>query len=344
MKTNHSFVISAIRKVYRRQLLAPVCYLLILLALWYTAPISDLLLPVRAVAPDSFDYELHNRKYTYISTTLTDLHFTGYTQKFFGYTDGYYYYMFHDNTCIFILLSPKTCHDGAARLEKVTVRVRVEDNFSDYQMLTEQLADDLNWTASNLRGLVPNYLLSEPGFNKFASMLLLGMFFFSAIYALLHALLCIAYICLPLLSLPCRQLARYGNVKKLLAHAEAELRELPRFSTQKIYITRHFFLFFTKNQAVILPVREIIWVYASSKPALFLRRFSHTLHITANKRLYLHCTKIRQSERMIQKTIYKLHNANPKILVGFGEDQLKQVQKRLGVPALVLKAKLHKRA
>ncbi len=344
MKTNHTFVISAVRKVYRRQLLAPVCYLLILAALWFAAPISDLLLPVRAVSPDSFDEELHKYKYTYISTTLSDLHYTGYTQKFFGYTDGYYYYMFHEDQCIFILLSPKTCHNGAAQLEEVTVRVRMEEDFSDYSMLTEQLAEDLDWTASHLRGLVPNYLLSEPGFNKLASFLLLGIYFFSGLYALLHALLCIFYLCIPLLSLPCRQLARYGNVKKLLMLAEAELDKLPRVSMQKMYVTRHFFLYFTYNQAVILPIREIIWIYQSSKSTLFLRRFSHTLHITANKRLYLHCSKIRQSDRMIQKTIYRLHEANPEILIGFGEAQLKHVQKRLGVSAFILKAKLHKKA
>lgn len=318
-----------IRHVYKRRLLPPLLYLMILAALWVAGPVSDVIFPPHVSSPVSIR-ELHSGRFTYVSTTLTGLHFTGYTQKFLGFTNGYYYYTFQGGQCILVLLAPDSCEEGLPDIEKITVRVRIIRNFDEYDTLTANLARDLNWTASGIRSQIPDYLLSEPEFNKLASLLLLGFFLLSGIYALLHILTYAAYVFFPLLSPACRHLGRYGNARELFARAEEELATVPQLAAEDMYITEHFFIVFADDQTAIVPIDEIIWVY--KHPALhrflwYYFNISYTLHITARKHLYLQCPKNMKSD--IDGIIDYLCEANHKILAGFSEENRQQVLKLL---------------
>lgn len=186
----------SVRQIYKKRLLAPAFYLLFLTALWMTTPLPELLFPHQLSSPVHFR-ELSSGKYSHITTTLTGLHFTGYTQTVFGYTNGYYYYTLTDNQYLFVLLAPDTCENGKPDIPQLQVRVRLIRHFSQYDTLTQQLAEDLNWTADGIRSQVPDYLLSEPGFHKLLSFLLLGVYFLSGAYALLHLFACVVYLLFP---------------------------------------------------------------------------------------------------------------------------------------------------
>ncbi len=330
METYQTLSISDnIRHVYKRRLLPPFLYLVILTVFWLTAPVSALVFPRFVSSPVSIR-ELHNSRFTYITTTLTSLHFTGYTQKYGGYTNGYYYYTFQDGQCILVLLAPDSCEEGLSDIEEITVRVRIMRNFDDYDSLTASIAKDLNWTASGIRSQVPDYLLSEPGFNKLASWALLGFFFLSGIYALVHLLLCTACIFIPDLSPACRHLGRYGSAKELLALAEEELAAAPQLATEELYITEHFLIILADSQTSIVPVQEIIWIYKHSalhKLLWYHFSISDTLHITARKHLYLQYPDHMKSD--IDDIINYLCKANPDILSGFSEKNRIQAQHKM---------------
>lgn len=337
METFQTSIITNIKRVYKRRLFSPAVYLAILITVWLAAPVSELVFPPCVSSAESFA-ELYNDKFTYISTTLTDLHFTGYTQKIFGHTNGYYYYTFHDNDCLFVLLAPKTCEEGLPDIEKITVRVRIVEGFGDYDTLMDNLSKDLKWTASGIKSRVSDYLLSEPDFNKLATLLLLGFYFLSGAYALASLITCIAYILFPVLSPTCRELGLYGNAEKLLAQAEEELATLPQLAAEDMYITEHYFIAFANYRVAVVPIHEIIWIYKHSTLHKFLWyhfRISYTLHITANKHLYLQCPKNMKSD--IDGIIDYLSEANHAILVGFNEPNRLKVQKLLGVPGFVAK-------
>ncbi|MDE7311455.1 MAG: hypothetical protein K2N87_07560 [Eubacterium sp.] len=197
MHTNHSAdTAQPVRQFYKKRLLAPAIYLLFLAVLWAATPLSELVLPHQVSSPVHFR-ELSSGKYTHIATTLTSLHFTGYTQTVFGYTNGYYYYTLQDNQYLFVLLAPDTCENGKPDIPKLQVRVRLIRHFDQYDTLTQQLAEDLNWTTAGIRSQIPDYLLSEPGFHKLLSLLLLGCYFLSGAYALAHLLACAACLLFP---------------------------------------------------------------------------------------------------------------------------------------------------
>lgn len=334
METVQTSIVATIKRVYKKRLFSPVVYLMILMAVWLATPVSELAFPPSVSSADS-PQQLYQDKSAYMIATLTDLHFTGYTQKIWGYTNGYYYYTFQENQCLFVLLSPNTCEEGLPAIEKLTVRVRTVKGFRDYSTLMDRLAKDLKWTVPGIRAQVSDYLLSEPGFNNLA-VPLLGFYFLSGIYALASILTCIAYILFPLLSPTCRELGLYGNASTLLAQAEEELATLPQLTAEDMYITEHFFIAFANYRVAVVPIQEIIWIYKHStlhKLLWYHFRISYTLHITANKHLYLQCPKNMKSD--IDGIIDYLSEANHDILVGFNEENRQKVQEISGASGLV---------
>ena len=313
-------ILTSIRHVYQKRLFLPASYLLFLAVLWSVTPISELAVPQHVSAEIPFR-ELSSGRTSYAAMTLTDLHFTGYAQKILGYTNGYYYYTFQDGKCILVLLAPTTCKEGTPQIGQLRIRVRILRNFEDYDALTQRLAEDLAWTASGIRSQIPDYLLSEPGFHKLLSFLLLAVYAAGGAYALGNLLASLAFLLFPALSGPYRKLGKYGNAKKLFAQAEEEFLSEPTTVADNVYLTRNFLISFTQQQAVIVPVREILWIYKHGK----LRRFfwrplpvSFTLHIWAGKRVHIAYPQMK--EPAIDNIIKHLTHANEEILVGLNED------------------------
>lgn len=94
----------------------------------------------------------------------------------------------------------------------------------------------------------------------------------------------------------------------------------------------------SKYGIAIVPIREIIWVYKhSTLHKFFWYHFSisYTLHITANKHLYIHCPKNIKSD--IDGIMDYLAEANHDILVGFSEENRLAVQEKQGTPLQIEK-------
>ena len=326
MDTYQTSIIKNIKRVYLRRMFPPALYLTVLLLMWVLSPISQLMHPVITDLAD-----LSASKNSYVSVSITDLHFTGYTQTIFGWTTGYYYYTFQDGRCLFVLLSPNTCESGLPSIKAVTIGARIRNHFKEYDELTQKLAADLNWTAPNARNAISRQLLSEPDFHKTISRLFLLFYFCSGGLAALQILLYLLYILFPVLSGTCRELGLYGNASKLLTQAEEELATLPQLATEDMYITEHFFIAFAIDRVAVVPIQEIVWIYKHStlhKLLWYHFSISYTLHITANKHFYIQCPKNMKSD--IDGIIDYLSEANHEIIVGFDEANRKKVQERLG--------------
>lgn len=289
-------------------------YLLLLTVLWFVTPVSQLVFPHPLTDKTHF-MALHQSQSRYIQTTLTDLHFTGYTQKVLGYTNGYYYYTFQDDACIFVLLAPDTCRHGAPGLDRLHVRVRVIRHFEEYDTLTQLLAEDLDWTASGVRRQAPDYLLSEPGFHKLLSLLLLAAYLISGIYALTHLVCCVVFICFPDLSPACQRLGLYGNARQLLAQAGEELASSLRTETETVFLTENYLILMTDFQTAVLPIQEIRWIYKRSAPHKLIRRpLHHTLHIVANRHVHIQCPDVPEAD--IADILNAVGKTSPEILTG----------------------------
>lgn len=327
MSENYDHYITRnIKSVYKRKLIAPIIYLVLLAVLWLIFPIFDIMFPHRTESYDQLKsyYEDGN---TYVETQLKDLYFTGYTNTRWGQTDGYYYYTMMGSQCMFVLLSPFTSEEGLPHIKELTIRARVLRPNKSYQQLTSAMAEDLGWTEDGLKSKVSSFLLSEPAYHSILSFLVLLLYFATGLYALAAIIVYILYIIFPVLSPPCWQLGRFGKTSQLLVQAEDELATLPQLATEDMFITEHFFIEIADSGIAIVPIQEMLWIYKySTLHKFFWYHFniSYTLHITANKHLYIQCPKNMKSD--IDGIIDYLAEANHDVLVGFSEENRLKVQ------------------
>lgn len=326
------YITKNIKAFYRRRLLAPILYLLLLFAVWKLFSLSSLLMP--DFLDESTTLETAYRNDTeYVNAALYDLKFTGYTRNIMGYHIGYYYYTVRNGECIIVLLSPDSCEEGLPVIECITATGKIVRGSKDFDGLLDSLSADLNWTQSGIRDEVSQFMLSEPDYNRIGNILLFLVFFVTGGYAASCTVRFLLFICFPLLSPPCQDLALFGNPKKLLAQAEDELATLPQLATEDMFITEHFFIETSVYGNAIVPINQIIWIYKySTLHKFFWYHFSisYTLHISAKKHLYIQCPKNIKSD--IDGIIDYLAEANHKILVGFNEANRLKVQKIQGTP------------
>ena len=172
MLENYDHYISKnIKAYYTRKLFSPAIYLILLLLFWNIFSLSDLLFPTTLTSKDTL-VGAHQNDVKYVTTTLTDLHFTGYTRTFLDNTTGYYYYTLQNDECFFVLLSPKTCEEGLPNITSISISAELIDDSTNFQLLLDNVAKDLGWTSSGIRSKVSPYYLSEPAFNAEGNTLL----------------------------------------------------------------------------------------------------------------------------------------------------------------------------
>lgn len=332
-----NYITKNIKAFYKRRLLAPILYLLLLLVVWFAFSLTDLLFPKALKAPETLETAYRN-DIEYIRGTFSDLRFTGYTENSFGHITGYYYYTMHDEECIILLLSPSTCEQGLPVIDQVSITGKILKQTKSLDSLLIHLSKDLNWTENGIYNQVSLYYVSEPGYSLLLNILLFGIILATGGYALACLLTYLLFIRVPVLSPPCQNLALFGNPKKLLETAEEELATLPQLATEDMFITEHFFIETSVYGNAIVPIHEIIWIYKySTLHKFFWYHFSisYTLHISANKHLYIQCPKNMKSD--IDGIIDYLSEANHNILVGFSEENRLKVEEIQGTPMHIKK-------
>lgn len=335
MQENYEHYISRnIKSLYRKRLFGPILYLIFAITLWIMLPVTAVVFPTEL--PGISDMaDLWAAKDVYVSASLDNLKFTGYTKTSFGHTTGYYYYLENPDKkeCAIVLLSPTTCEQGLPEIEHLTLCGKILAADSNYDALLNHLSADLFWTDEGIHSKVNSFYLSEPDFKYGLGILLFLILILSSLFAGVMVFLYILYIIRPDFAPPCQKLKAFGNPKKLLAIAEEELATLPQLATEDMFITEHFFIETSKYGIALVPIEEIIWIYKhSTLHKLFWYHFSisYTLNITANNRVYIHCPKNIKSD--IDGIMDYLAEANHNILIGFSEENRQKIHAIQGDP------------
>lgn len=335
MQENYEHYISRnIKSLYRKRLAGPLLYLIFAVTLFILLPVTSVIFPTELFGLSDMG-ELYGQKEVFVSASLSDLKFTGYTKTRFNRTVGYFYYTDNpdEKECCIVLLSPTTCEQGLPEISKVRIHGKILSADVNYNALLKNLSTDLSWTDSGIHSKVTPYYLSEPDFRYGFGLLLFLLLSVSSICSVITVFLCILYILRPDFSPPCQMLGHFGKPKELLALAEEELATLPQLATEDMFITEHFFIETSKYGIAIVPIQEIIWIYKhSTLHKLFWYHFSisYTLNITANKHVYIHCPKNIKSD--IDGIMDYLAEANHDILVGFSEENRQKIHAIQGDP------------
>lgn len=339
------FITRNIKAFYKRRLFSPIVYLVLLLLSWLILPMHSMLVPQTVSNGVSFA-NIYKNTDRYVKLSFSELNFTGYTSEKHGTTEGYFYYGEYCDELVIVLLSPQTCEEGLPTIKDIQVTGKMVKRQLSYSQLLSDLAKDLSWTTEGISGQLPNYFFSEPDYHMPSTIFMFAAFFGTGAYALICLILYLLYIKFPFLSPACQNLMVFGNSRRMLEEAEEELATLPQLATEDMFITEHYFILTSPYGNAIVPIREILWIYKYSTLHKFLWyhfSISYTLHITANKHMYIHCPKNTKSD--IDGIIDYLSEANHDILVGFNEENRLKVQAVQGKPLHIekLKAFLHRK-
>ena len=324
MREYRSYISKRIKSIYRKNMIVPAVFLCFGAILFFFFDIKTFVFPenYRADAPEEYSV-----------VTFRDLRFTGYTESILGLTDGYYYYTVVGKDLSLVLLSPETAGGGLPLLDETVIRCK-RMPFGDLQNdIISLIAKDLGVSGESSKLRFSAYYFNEPDYHYEAGVLLLILLIVFGIYAVYELIKCLLIIRFPHLAPPIRMLKRFGDPKRLLRRAEAELLNLPQLATEDLFITEHFFIEVSAHDVALVPIREIIWVYKHSTLHKFLwYHFSitYTLSITANQHIYIQCPKNIKSD--IDGIIDYLAEANHNILVGFSEENRLRVQEIQGTP------------
>ena len=224
------YITRNIAAFYKRRLLAPICYILLLIILFFAFPLGDMFSPAKLSTEDAIiDAYAHSKEY--ITVTFEKLTFTGYTTARFGSTNGYWYYGSHNDVCYIVLLTPATCEEGLPLIERVTTTYRVTEGRKSYSELLDYLAKDLKWTSNGIHNQLPHYYFSEPDCNPLANTIIFLLYIGTLLYALSSLTRYLIYIKFPVLAPAVQNLIVFGNPKKQLEEAEEELATLPQLAT-----------------------------------------------------------------------------------------------------------------
>jgi len=334
-----NYISGKIKTLYRRRLIAPVIFLVVLFLICRFFPIFNI------VFPETVDQNLslrdkYNDKDYYIRTTISDLHFTGYSQVKNNRNSGYYYYYKRDNGNIgIIILSPQTCEEGLSEIESVTVYAKICYGGKNYRKFISNMSEDLKWTDKGLYDSTSYHYLSEPDYGYPFGLFLFIVGCGFAIYAVFYIIKSLVISIWPHLAPCCTCLLPFGNPKHMLAEADEELATLPQLATEDMFITEHYFIAATDLGIAFVPIDKILWIYKHStlhKIFWYHFKISYTLHITADNHLYIRCPKNIKSD--IDGIIDYLSEANHNILVGFSEENRSKIHEIQGDPFHIEKA------
>lgn len=324
MKEYEHYISKRIKQIYRKRILFPAVFLCALLVCCVLLDIFSVVFP-KPLDPA--------KPKKYVTVSMSDLRFTGYTESVLGRTNGYYYYTVVNGECCLVLLSPATAFGGITKIPELTLRCERVPCSEVQRDVLKRVFQDLN--LPYMRGVTgfSGWFFDEPDYHYGAGQLAFILSFLFFLYALYELITCILIIRRPYLSPSIRQLRRFGDPKRLLKEAEEELMTLPQLATEDLFITEHFFIEVADSEVAVIPIQEIVWIYKYSalhKILWYHFSITYTLSITARQHIYLQCPKNIKSD--IDGIMDYLAEANHNILVGFSEANRQQVQKLQGTP------------
>ncbi len=328
MDSLEHLITRSIRAYYKNRLYAPIIFLIFLLIIGFIFPVKSLVLPKNYGPEDSISlHDMYADKERYARFTLTDLNFTGYTNKWLDHTQGYYYYTMLGTECVVVLLDPATCNQGEPTIDEVTIKGAIIYESEAARTLLTNLANDLNWSQEGILSAVSSYEISQADASNWYTRFLEIFYVVFGLYAAISLLCYVIFIAFPVLSPPVQKTRPYGRPSAILEEAEEELATLPQLATEDIFITEHYFIETSSYGVAIVPIDAIIWIYKySTMHKLLWHHFSitYTLYITADKHRYIKCPKNIKSD--IDGVMDYLAEANHNILVGFSEENRLKVE------------------
>ena len=257
----------------------------------------------------------------YVTTTLTNLRYTGLNYTSGGKADGGYYYYFVDNICHYVVLKPDSEGNFRDSIDQITVTGKITNNPDEIHHLTNLLAKELNWNDMDLTTISNDKILNQYLYHpRLSKAILYGLFLLFAIVVANILFLLLGIIC-PSISLSTIKKGNYVELNNTLKKAQAELDHGTRYTGNNMYITDNYFININHRCVVVVPLDQIVWIYYHSVlrgSILFKHTISYTLRVvTEDKNIYVIPNKSKDKCVEVMDIISTMY---PEILIGYSEE------------------------
>ncbi|MBE5939707.1 MAG: hypothetical protein E7266_04840 [Lachnospiraceae bacterium] len=214
---------------------------------------------------------LENNPDTHCTITFPQLEYTGYDLMQGSMRKASYYYFVSDTSSVFVLLDSSAFEEPERMLKNYTVTVCRKDYDSSFDNMLALYSQDISWTADGLMNSSIGFMLSEVEHSPYK----FGLLFIGSLTILFACLYIIAvnllYILFPYMLHPCyRQLRKtldipYKKQSRTLRKLDNELISSSINTFGSTIITSKYLIDSNTHTSVILPIKNIIWVYSNQR-------------------------------------------------------------------------------
>ena len=292
-------ILSAIRKIYIRNIVWPLAAIIIPLGLLYFVPFDKVLKP-KVVTTTEEAIQAVEDGYIFLEISMPRLIYSGYDYMRDEDVYGQYFYeVVGSDECLFYLLEPVDGTNRETYIYNVNRKVRVEDGNGIYNNMLSMFANSINWTEDGVRDITKEYVLSEVTYHYrvyFTIYVMLIALLLYGIGLLVYSLVIIAFPVTCPRIIVARWLLKSGRHSSLYQFVKLVAREIDEaaISIGTMYVTKHFIINIDSRDFDLVPIDRIIIAYEHSTLKSFLGmhlKVTHTLHLKCTKILRFHIPK-----------------------------------------------------
>lgn len=311
-----------IRRICLKDILFALIPLVIFSIPLFVLPFSNIFSPTILDSPKDFEKHALNGE-QYVEITFPKLHYTGYNLVTRFNTKGYYYYYIKDEKVYFALITGKDKTPDEV-ITNYTCRGKLAKRDADLRNVISNFANDIDFTVSGIYSVACPYLLNEAAYN-------LQLYKYLFIYEILVITAIAVFILINLIMYAIPELhPAFFKFRHITVgvHTKDVLRELSHYKARagRIFFTKNYLVAFPKNDIIILPLDQIMWVYEHSTiHKLFFRaRITYHLHFIAQRNISASMTKC-SADDIALVTEY-LSTKYPDILLGYTQEIKQEIK------------------
>lgn len=309
-----------IRNSQRKQIIYPICLLLLTIIITVQQPIFEYMHLQTAASSEPL-YASISHDHPYVQTSHVNLHYTGYDYWLNGELTGHYYYQLEDAYCRFYILPAVSGCPAEAQLNDLTVTGRAVLFTETTDEILSVMAEQLHWNKDGLLEITDPYIINTLVYLPFRERILFAALiicFFISIFSIVRMLL---YIINPLESPACRHLKKYGKLSKIIKEVEQELTDSCIIRTNNMALTPNYLIEFSEDVSAIVPLSSVLWTYKHSqlhRTWKFKKKMRYSLHVVTNKGDNYTFKNKKISD--VEQILTELTNRYPKFFYGYSEE------------------------
>ncbi|MFQ9510523.1 MAG: DUF6709 family protein [Lachnospiraceae bacterium] len=324
MKKNN--ILLYIRRCQYKKILYPLLLIAVVLAILIKHPIWNFVSVTHLPADVSLS-DAYQTNTVFVSSSPTNLYYTGYDYIRNGKLSGHYYYALTNDKCQLYIIPSQEGKQALEQINQPKIIGSLKEAGPTFDGLIDNIAKEIQWSSEDLLSICEPYVISEVDLLPFRQILLFISLIICLILALIAFLRMLLYLFIPKLTPTYRKLKKYGNRETIIKEVEYELENEVITSTNDMVLTTNYLVEFSEDLSAIVPLSSVLWAYKHgyiNRTWQLKRRMKYTFHVvTVKGDNYSFKNKAKKDVELIQD---ELSRRFPNFFYGYSEEHAEMVR------------------